>query len=171
MNRPRCSALPRVLLCLLLALVIQATPASALQGASFAANALPASPGEVIELLRLRVPGAAREAWLEAERRTWEPWLQAQSGFLGRQLLWDPDREEGVLLIHWASRQQWKAIGERDVDQVQRRFESEAAALAGDRGGHQDAAEDANPFPLLHAGELQPLASTPVAPPRSGGAA
>ena len=40
----------------------------------------------VIEQLRLQVPADQREIWLEAERQTWQPWLERQSGFLGRDL-------------------------------------------------------------------------------------
>jgi uncharacterized protein (TIGR03792 family) len=103
---------------------------------------------EVVEHLRLKVPAEARQAWLEAEQGSWEPWLQRQAGFLGRQLLWDPEREEGTLLIHWASREQWLAIPPAEVERVQRRFEQ----LARRRTGQVLV----NPFPLTHQGELVP---------------
>jgi uncharacterized protein (TIGR03792 family) len=77
----------------------------------------------VIEHLRVKVPAAARQAWLEAERGSWEPWLARQSGYLGRELHWDAEREEGQLLIRWASREQWKAIPAAEVEAVQERFE------------------------------------------------
>ena len=53
----------------------------------------------VIEQLRLQVPAAHRELWLQAEARTWQPWLERQDGFEQRSLYWDPMREEGVLLM------------------------------------------------------------------------
>ena len=102
----------------------------------------------VIEHLRLSVPEQAREAWLEAERGSWEPWLAQQMGFLGRDLLWDPETEEGTLLIRWSSRQAWKAIPSEQVAEVQDRFEQlarEAMALP---------QEMDNPFPLVFEGEL-----------------
>lgn len=104
----------------------------------------------VVEHLRVKVPADARQAWLEAERGSWEPWLQQQEGYLGRDLLWDPQREEGTLLIRWASREQWKAIPEAEVEAVQERFEELARQATGSRQG--------NPFPLLFEGELQPAA-------------
>jgi uncharacterized protein (TIGR03792 family) len=104
----------------------------------------------VVEHLRVKVPAEARQAWLEAERGSWEPWLQEQPGFLGRQLLWDPAREEGTLLIRWASREQWKAIPLAEVEAVQERFEQLARRITGLPQG--------NPFPLLFEGELQPAA-------------
>ena len=102
----------------------------------------------VIEHLRISVPAQGREAWLEAERGSWEPWLAQQSGFLGRDLLWDPETEEGTLLIRWSSRQAWKAIPSEQVAEVQNRFEQlarEAMALP---------QEMDNPFPLVFEGEL-----------------
>ena len=104
----------------------------------------------VVEHLRVKVPAEARQAWLEAERGSWEPWLAQQPGFLGRDLLWDPEREEGTLLIRWATRAQWKAIPVAEVEAVQERFEQLAREATGTRQG--------NPFPLVFEGELQPAA-------------
>ena len=102
----------------------------------------------VIEHLRISVPAQGREAWKEAERGSWEPWLAQQTGFLGRDLLWDPETEEGTLLIRWSSREAWKAIPSEQVAEVQGRFEQlarEAMALP---------QEMDNPFPLVFEGEL-----------------
>ncbi len=109
----------------------------------------------VVEHLRVRVQADARSAWLQAEATTWEPWLRRQSGYLGRELRWDAEREEGVLLIRWASREQWKAIPAVEVDAVQAEFEAVARrCLLAD---HSAAATvSPNPFPLVHAGELEP---------------
>ena len=40
----------------------------------------------IVEHLKLNVPKAFVEAWLNAEKKSWEPWLIKQDGFLGRQL-------------------------------------------------------------------------------------
>ena len=104
----------------------------------------------VVEHLRVKVPAEARQAWLEAERGSWEPWLANQEGYLGRDLLWDAEREEGTLLIRWASHEQWKAIPLAEVEAVQERFEQLARQATGTRQG--------NPFPLVFEGELQPAA-------------
>ena len=72
----------------------------------------------VVEHLRLKVPAEGRQAWLEAERGSWEPWLAQQEGFLDRQLLWDPVTEEGTLLIRWVDREHWKAIAPQAVQRV-----------------------------------------------------
>jgi uncharacterized protein (TIGR03792 family) len=104
----------------------------------------------VVEHLRVRVPAEARRAWLEAERGSWEPWLAKQEGYLGRDLLWDAEREEGTLLIRWASREQWKQISAAEVEAVQERFEQLARTATG--------AAEGNPFPLVFEGELVPAA-------------
>ena len=102
----------------------------------------------VIEHLRISVPSQGREAWLEAERGSWEPWLKQQPGFLGRELFWDPATEEGTLLIRWSSREEWKSISMEEVETVQERFETLAREQTGQRQG--------NPFPLVFEGELLP---------------
>jgi uncharacterized protein (TIGR03792 family) len=115
----------------------------------------------VIEHLRVRVQADARAAWLHAEAQSWDPWLRRQSGYLGRDLHWDADREEGVLLIRWASREQWKSIPEAEVEAVQEQFEALARRFLSAAAVPEDQLP-ANPFPLVHAGELEP-AVLPVA--------
>jgi len=115
----------------------------------------------VVEHLRVQVPAAARAAWLQAERETWEPWLQRQDGFLRRELLWDGDAEEGILLIHWRSRRQWQAIPQAEIEAVQQQFEAAARRLLGWPAG----SGGDNPFPLVFSGEL--LSVTPVPQPRT----
>jgi len=107
-----------------------------------------AAPPVVVEQLRLRVPSDALQAWLEAERGSWAPWLAQQPGFMQRQLFWDPQRQEATLLIYWASRQQWQATSSEEQQQVQQRFELLARAGTGQEQG--------NPFPLIFSGELLP---------------
>ena len=102
----------------------------------------------IIEYLCLRVPHKDRNAWLIAEQKSWEPWLKEQKGFLGRQLLWDAEREEAILLISWASRSDWKMIPQEEIDHVQKTFEEIATDLTGKNG--------INPFPIKSQGELFP---------------
>ena len=157
MNRLLPPRLPNVLPALCLLLVVLA----GLPGDAFAVSTQ--SPGQgqgsaertVVEHLRLKVPAAARRAWLQAEQETWEPWLERQDGFLGRQLFWDAEKEEGILLIHWRSRPQWLAIPESDIAAVQRRFEAAARRALALDPGFADEAKAANPFPLVYAGELE----------------
>lgn len=133
---------------LLMALLSGPTPAGAeLTEAAHRGGEAPSAA--VVELLRLRVPAPQRQAWLEAERVTWEPWLRQRDGFEGRQLFWDPQREEGVLLIRWSSRARWHGIPTEALEEVQTRFETLARERTGIAQG--------NPFPLLFSGELEPV--------------
>ena len=102
----------------------------------------------VIEYLRLHVDDENRQAWLAAEKGSWEQWLSNKKGFLGRELFWDPLREEATVMITWASASEWKSIPQGEIDAVQERFEK----LARERTGR----EYGNPFPLIFEGELFP---------------
>ena len=105
---------------------------------------------KVIELLRLSVPAGQRNIWMDGERNIWQPWLEEQDGFLGREIFWDAGRAEGLVLVRWASREQWKAITVEEVQRVQGRFDSRANNALGRRS------DDASPFPLVGVAELQP---------------
>ena len=87
---------------------------------------------------------------MEGERSTWQPWLEAQDGFLGREIFWDAGKAEGLVLVRWASRELWKAISDEEVQRVQERFDSRVNMSLGRRSN------DASPFPLLEAKELLP---------------
>ena len=62
----------------------------------------------VIEELRLKVPADVKSAWLNAEKEIWEPWLSSQDGFLGRQLFWDKEKAEALILVNWKSKKLWQ---------------------------------------------------------------
>jgi len=104
--------------------------------------------GSIVELLKLDVPKKFKDAWLNAEKGSWEPWLSKQDGFLGRQLFWDPKLEEATLLIGWDSRDVWKNISQLEINLVQQDFEKIAREETGESKG--------NPFPLIYEGELSP---------------
>ena len=99
----------------------------------------------VIEELRLRVPADAKVEWLNAEKQIWEPWLSSQAGFLGRQLFWNKEKEEALILVNWKSKKLWKSIPMSEVNVVQQKFEDnvKAALNVGE-----------NPFELIYEGEL-----------------
>ena len=99
----------------------------------------------VIEELRLKVPAEAKTAWLNAEKEVWDEWLSSQAGFLGRQLFWDKEKEEALILVNWASKKLWKSIPMSEVNVVQQKFEDnvKSALNVGD-----------NPFELIYEGEL-----------------
>ena len=99
----------------------------------------------VIEELRLKVPANAKAVWLNAEKEIWEPWLSSQDGFLGRQLFWDKEKEEALILVNWKSKKLWKSIPMSEVNVVQQKFEDNVrtALNVGE-----------SPFELIYEGEL-----------------
>ena len=99
----------------------------------------------VIEELRLKVPADAKAAWLSAEKEIWDPWLSSQEGFLGRELFWDKQKEEALILVNWKSKKLWKSIPMSEVNLVQQEFEDNVKTNLN--------VED-NPFVLIYEGEL-----------------
>ena len=99
----------------------------------------------VIEELRLKVPAVAKTAWLNAEKEIWDPWLSSKDGFLGRQLFWDKEKEEALILVNWKSKELWKSIPMSEVNIVQGKFEDNVKAALN---------VSKNPFELIYEGEL-----------------
>ena len=101
---------------------------------------------QIVEHLKISVPAKNKNAWLQAEKESWEPWLKKQKGFKNRQLLWDPKGEEATVLIVWNSREEWKNISQEEINFTQEKFEQSARSSLGLKNG--------NPFPLTYEGEL-----------------
>ena len=99
----------------------------------------------VTEELRLKIPLNYKEAWLKAESKIWEPWLSNQNGFMGRQIFWDKEKEEALILINWESKQLWKSISMQEVNKIQGQFEENVKLSLG---------LNENPFKLIYEGEL-----------------
>jgi len=99
----------------------------------------------VVEELRLKVPTDFKEAWLNAEKEIWEPWLSSKNGFLGRQLFWDKEKEEALILVNWKSKELWKSITMSEVNLVQQKFEDNIKTALN---------VGKNPFALIYEGEL-----------------
>ena len=99
----------------------------------------------VVEELRIKVPANLRATWLNAEKEIWDPWLSNQEGFLGRQLLWNKEKEEALILVNWESKKLWKSIPISEVNVVQEKFEDNVKTALKVRE---------NPFKLIFEGEL-----------------
>ena len=99
----------------------------------------------VIVELRLKVPAASKAAWLNAEKEIWDPWLSSQEGFLGRQLFWDKEKEEALILVSWESKKLWKSIPLSEVNIIQEQFEDNVKTSL---------KVEENPFELIYEGEL-----------------
>ena len=91
------------------------------------------------------VPADLKASWLKAEKKIWEPWLSSKDGYLGRQIYWDKEKEEALILVTWKSKKLWKSISMTEVNEVQEKFEDNVK-------NSLNISE--NPFKLIHAGEL-----------------
>ena len=99
----------------------------------------------VIEELRLKVPANVKAIWLNAEKEIWDPWLSSKEGFLGRQLFWDKEKEEALILVSWESKKLWKSIPMSEVNVIQEQFENNVKTSL---------KVEENPFELIYEGEL-----------------
>ena len=101
--------------------------------------------GIIIEELRLEIPAKFKEIWLKAEKEVWEPWLSIQDGFLGRQIYWDKEKEEALILVSWRNKTLWKNISMKEVNEIQKQFEENVKKSLN---------KNINPFKLIYEGEL-----------------
>ena len=101
--------------------------------------------GLVTEELRLKIPSEFKNIWLKAEKEVWEPWLSIQDGFLGRQIFWDKEKEEALILVNWENKKLWKSISMNEVNEVQEKFEENVKTSLN---------TNVNPFELIYEGEL-----------------
>tara|TARA_Y100001933_G_C18983499_1_gene557574 strand:+ start:356 stop:790 length:435 start_codon:yes stop_codon:yes gene_type:complete len=99
----------------------------------------------IVEELRLKVPTKYKDTWIKAERDIWDPWLSKQEGFLGREIFYNKDKEEALLLVSWKNKKLWKNISSEEVNYVQNIFEDNVKKSLG---------AESNPFELIYEGEL-----------------
>ena len=111
-------------------------------------NALPMDKYQselVTEELRLEIPSQFKEVWLKVEKEVWEPWLSIQEGYLGRQLFYDKEKEEALILVNWKNKKLWKSISMKEVNKIQEKFDENVKTSLN---------VDVNPFKLVYEGEL-----------------
>ena len=99
----------------------------------------------VTEELRLLVPSEYKDIWIKAEKEVWDPWLANKKGFLGREIFYNKEKEEALVLVKWANKKLWKSISFKEVNQIQSIFEENVK---------NDLKLDRNPFELIDEGEL-----------------
>ena len=99
----------------------------------------------IIEELRLRVPLKYKDNWINAEKEVWEPWLANKKGFLGREIFYNKEKEEALVLVKWANKSLWKSISVKEVNEIQSVFEENVK---------NDLKLESNPFELIDEGEL-----------------
>jgi len=110
-----------------------------------AATMINMKENQVIEELRLRVPSQYKDNWINAEKEVWEPWLENKKGFLGREIFYNKEKEEALVLVKWENKKLWKSISVKEVSEIQSIFEENVK---------NDLKLDRNPFVLIDEGEL-----------------
>ncbi len=79
----------------------------------------------VIELLKFKVPSQQREIFIHKDDEIWTTALAKYPGFLGKEVWINPNvPEEVTFVIQWATREQWKAIPEKDLEVVYKQFDN-----------------------------------------------
>ena len=66
-------------------------------------------------------------------------------GYLGRQIFWDKEKEEALILVNWKTKKLWKNIKMSEVNKVQQKFEDNVKTALN---------VSQNPFELIYEGEL-----------------
>ena len=131
--------------CLIFLLVLISFTLQPSKYSSFALSMNNSNNTMVVEELRLNVPFKYKNTWLKAEAEIWEPWLEQKKGYKGRQIFYDENKEEALVLVSWEDKKLWKSISTEDVNKVQIIFEEnvkESLKLV------------SNPFELIYEGEL-----------------
>jgi uncharacterized protein (TIGR03792 family) len=79
----------------------------------------------VIEWLQFRVNPEIREKFIEKDSEIWTKFLAQQSGFLGKEIWINPALEEELIIVaHWQTKEQWKAIPQNLLDETEAKFSS-----------------------------------------------
>ena len=47
-----------------------------------------------------------------------------KDGFLGRQIYWDEEKEEALILVNWKNKKLWKSISMQEVNEIQEKYEN-----------------------------------------------
>jgi uncharacterized protein (TIGR03792 family) len=76
-----------------------------------------------IEWLKVEVQPDLREQFVQKDDEIWTAMLSQYPGFLNKEVWISPDNlSEVILVIHWASFEQWQAIPKADLDQTEAEF-------------------------------------------------
>ncbi len=85
---------------------------------------LNSQPSMVIEWLKFKVPAANRDRYLAIDDEIWTSALATYPGFLDKITWLEPGHDDEVIfVISWATREQWKAIPEDDLEEINQRFD------------------------------------------------
>ncbi|KJH72466.1 cyanobacterial protein, TIGR03792 family [Aliterella atlantica CENA595] len=77
----------------------------------------------VIEFLRIEVTAQYREQYLQLDREIWTTALAKCPGFISKEVLLNPNKPaEVILIIRWASREEWKSTSCQLLAEVEAQF-------------------------------------------------
>jgi uncharacterized protein (TIGR03792 family) len=80
----------------------------------------------VIEWLKMRVAPELREKFIQKDAEIWTAMLRECPGFLGKEVWVNPESPtDAILVIRWASREQWKSIAPERLERVEQQFDRE----------------------------------------------
>ncbi len=73
-----------------------------------------------IEWLNFKVPPVLYEQYIQSDAEIWTPALTNHPGFLGKEVWLNPDDQtEIVIVVRWASREQWKSFPQKQLEQLE----------------------------------------------------
>lgn len=77
----------------------------------------------VIELLKVKVVPQLREQYIQKDAEIWTQALAKLAGFLSKEIWLNPHEPgEVILIIRWASREQWKSISNDVLKVLEQQF-------------------------------------------------
>lgn len=88
-------------------------------------SAQPANSTEspAVEWLKFQVPSQQQARFIEQDAAIWTPVLSSYPGFQRKEIWSNPDRpDELVIVIHWASMEQWQAIPKDVLNRTTQQF-------------------------------------------------
>ncbi|MGK7907968.1 MAG: TIGR03792 family protein [Synechococcus sp.] len=96
--------------------------------AVYSANQMPSTA--VVEWLEFNVPVTEQEEFLRRDEKIWTSALREQPGFLHKSVWRSPKQPESVVLvIYWASREDWHAFPEPLIEELDRQMQPTNAVL------------------------------------------
>ena len=77
----------------------------------------------VIEWLKVQVDPEKRELYVQKDAEIWTAALSKYPGFLSKEVWISPENlSELIIVIHWASLEQWKAIPAADLHRIEAQY-------------------------------------------------
>jgi uncharacterized protein (TIGR03792 family) len=83
----------------------------------------------VIEWLKAKVAPELREKYIQLDAEVWTAAIAQAPGYLGKEVWINPDDEtEIIMIIRWASREQWKSFPLDKLAELERTFDERMGA-------------------------------------------